>query len=241
MRYIVYNALSTFRVIKMSGQVEFTLKCLSENSVDVLNSLYSPLNAFDFSKIIPLPSGHDKIHDLQNKEALYYFLTDRMSKTLERFEARMYFIDPHIPDLKAPSINNVISFTENYLSKFKDDGTFDCEVNAGYYPFPHKTLDDLFETGKAIAGMIDQFNIDNLSYWRYQKWGSYTNALRATRVNDNTISFQTLSADALKVVRELISKYKLSAFVKITSIINDNVIDEFSFVDGKQVALQADQ
>ena len=149
----------------------------SDHSEELLNHLYTLNNAFDFSKIIPLPVNHEKIHDLQNKEALYYFLTNRMTQALKPFEVKMYFVHPHIPDLIPPSLPNVISFTENYLSKFNEDGTFDTVVNAGFYPFPHKTLDDLFESGKAIAGMIDKFNIDNLAYWQLQHWNQFERGL----------------------------------------------------------------
>ena len=220
----------------MSGFFKTVIEIQSDNGEEVINSLYYLHNAFDFSKITPQPLNHEKIHDLQNKEALYYFLTNRMTQALKPFEVKMYFVHPHIPDLIPPSLPNVISFTENYLSKFKEDGTFDTEVNAGYYPFPHKTLDDLFETGKAIAGMIDKFNIDNLSYWRFQHWGSYTNSFCAKRISDSSVSFETMCKSLLKVVKTLIEKNKLTCTVKTISMITQEVIEVHSFINGKEAA-----
>jgi hypothetical protein len=208
----------------------------SEHGEELLNTLYTLNNAFDFSKIIPLPVNHNKIHDLQNKEALYYFLTNRMTQVLKPFEAKMYFVHPHIPDLIPPSLENVISFTENYLSKFKEDGSFDTEVNAGFYPFPHKSLDDLFDSGKAIAGMIDKFNIDNLAYWQLHHWGSYTNSLCAKRISESSISFETLSKSILRVVKKFIDKNKLTCTVKTISMATQELIEEHSFINGIEAA-----
>lgn len=209
-----------------------TLQILSKNGKDILDLVGSPDCAFDFSKIVALPDGHELVCDMQNNEAIYYFLTNRMTSTLASFEYKMYFVLCNIPELHTPSLNNIIAFTVNYLNKFKEDGTFDREKHAGFYPFPHASLDQLYESGRKLVEMINKYNINNLSYWKYQNWGSYTNALCSTRLDSNTVSFETMSDQSLKIVKKLIKDHSLSCTVKMESWITKEILDDLVFVDG---------
>lgn len=216
----------------MSGHFKTEIHILSDNSKSLLDSLASENTAFDFSKIIAKPLNHEKIKDLQNVEALYYYLTDKTSKNLSGFEYKHYFVNGYIPELTPPTLSNIISNTTNYLSKFKDDGTFNKEINQGYYPFPHLDLTELYESGKAIANMVDKHNIINLSCWSYLNWGSYTNALCATRIDDQSVSFESLSKEPLKVLKALIKNHKLSCTVQITSLITKSLVCDLTFYQG---------
>lgn len=90
--------LSTLEQNKMT-HFKTTLHITSENGKEVLDRISSPVSAFDFSNIIDLPDGHELICDMQNNEAIYYFLTERMTRTLASFEYKMYFVLCNIPDL----------------------------------------------------------------------------------------------------------------------------------------------
>ncbi len=209
-----------------------TLQIHSDNANTVLNALASQDSFVDFANIVALPEGHELISDMQTNEAVYYFLTKRLTRPLAAFEYNMYFVLCNIPELHTPSLNNIISFTLNYLSKFKEDGTFDTVKHAGYYPFPHKNLDQLYESGKKTVAMIDKYNINNLSYWKYKNWGSYTNALASERINENTVSFKTMSKDALQVMKKLIKDQKLTCSLKMTYWIDQSTVADLEFVDG---------
>lgn len=209
-----------------------TLQIHSDNAEAVLNGLASQDSFVDFANIVALPDGHKLISDMQTNEAVYYYLTNRMTRPLAAFEYNMYFVLCNIPELHTPSLKNIISFTENYLSKFKDDGKFDTETHAGYYPFPHKDLDQLFESGKKTVAMIDKYNINNLAYWKYKNWGSYTNALCSERISENTVSFETMSKDALQVMKKLIKDQKLSCSLKMTYFLDQSTVADLDFVDG---------
>lgn len=209
-----------------------TLHILSENGKEILDLASSKESAFDFSKIVALPDGHELVCDMQNNEAIYYFLTDRMTRTLASFEYKMYFVLCNIPELHPPSLNNIIAFTVNYLSKFKADGTFDKDKHAGYYPFPHGSLDQLYESGRKLVNMINKYNINNLSYWKYQHWGSYTNALCSTRIDSNTVTFKTMSDQSLKIVKKLIKDHSLTCTLKMTSWITKETVADLVFIDG---------
>lgn len=209
-----------------------TLQVLSENGKDVLDLVASPDCAFDFSKIVALPNGHELICDMQNNEAIYYFLTDRMTKPLASFEYKMYFVLCNIPDLHSPTLNNIVAYTVNYLNKFNEDGTFNKVDHAGFYPFPHTTLDQLYEAGRKLVDLINKYNINNLSYWKYQNWGSYTNALCSNRIDSKTVSFETMSDQSLKIVKKLIKDHSLSCTVKVESWITKEILADLVFVDG---------
>lgn len=223
--------LSTLEQNKMA-HFKTTLHISSENGKEVLDRISSPVSAFDFSNIIALPDGHELICDMQNNEAIYYFLTERMTRTLASFEYKMYFVLCNIPDLITPSLNNIIGFTVNYVSKFDENGAFNTEKHAGFYPFPHKNLDQLYESGRKLVAMIDKYNINNLSYWKYQHWGSYTNALCSTRIDDKTVSFETMSDQSLKIVKKLIKDHSLTCTLKMTSWITKETVADLVFVDG---------
>ena len=229
---MLYNVPISFGAIQKMGHFKTTLHILAQNGNDVLDLVASPYCAFDFSKIVALPNGHELIGNEQNNEAIYYFLTDRMTRPLASFEYNMYFVLCKIPDLMAPSLNNIIAFTVNYLNKFNEDGTFNKEVHAGYYPFPHESLDQLYETGRKLVDMINKYNINNLSYWKYQHWGSYTNALCSKRIDSHTVSFETMSDQSLKIVKKLIKDHSLSCTVKMESWITKETLADLVFVDG---------
>lgn len=209
-----------------------TLHILSENGQDVLNLVSSQDCAFDFSKIQNLPDGHELISDLQNNEAVYYFLTDRMTRTLAPFEYKMYFVHCNIPELSPYSLNNIISYTINYLNKFNKDGTFNKVKNVGYYPFPHESIDHFYECGRKIVEMINKYNINNLSYWKFLNWGSYTNALCSERIDNTTVSFETMSDQSLKIVKKFIKDHSLTCAVKTTSSLDKDSIIDLVFSDG---------
>lgn len=209
----------------MSAHYKTILKIHSKNGKSMLDAVASPEQPFDFSKITPLPLGHEHIHDLQNDEAIYYFLTNRLTQKLATFEYKMYFVGCRIPDLRTPSLENLISMTQNYISKFDENGLFNRNQHAGFYPFPHNRLDDLYATGKSLVYMIDKYNINDLSYWKLQHWGSYTNALRCDRIDDAIISFECLNKGNLKVVNKFIQTNRLDCSLQFIDRISNTIAD----------------
>lgn len=209
-----------------------TLEIHSDNAYGAINQLASEHSVVDFAKITPLPDGYKLISDMQTNEAVYYYLTKRMTRPLAAFEYKMYFDLCNIPEMHTPPLKTIIAYTENYLYKFKPDGSFDTEIHGGFYPFPHKSLDQLFEDGKQTVAMIDKYNINNLAYWKYTNWGSYTNALCAERISDNSISYETVGETSLLIMKKLIKAQKLTCSLKMIYCIDQSVIADLSYEDG---------
>lgn len=215
----------------MSAHYKTVLKINSDNGKSALDAVVSKDQLFDFSKITPLPIGHEYIDDLQNDAAIYYFLTNRLTQKLATFEYQMYLVACRIPDLRAPSLENLISMTQNYISKFDENGLFNRNQHAGFYPFPHNTLDDLYASGKSLVYMIDKYNINDLSYWKVHHWGSYTNALRCERLDDTTITFECLNKGNLKVVNKFIQTNQLDCSLQFIDPIANTITNQ-KFANG---------
>lgn len=162
-----------------------------------LDAVKNDFRAFDFSKIAPLPDNHEKMEDGLTIESLCYFLTDRLTKPLSTSDFQHYLCNPNaLPSMKVINIKSV----EFHTSYFMQNLCF--------------TTDSIFESGKALAEMIDKHGVYTLAEWNKKHWGQELNSITSQRIDDHTVIF-SCQYDPTFIIKRFKAVFSVDADVTV--------------------------
>lgn len=159
---------------------------------------------FDFNQIVPEPKEElDFIGEDYIEEALYYFLSNRLSSQLSVAEIERNFN------------------TEPFHIAHNDSGYYAVKVKGllkhfSNYKDEQAAISDLYNRGQCIASLVDSYQCQDRKQWRKKYWGTTEQAFNISML-DNGILFNTKFSPPSKVIKKLAKDIGLNGEVSIDS------------------------
>lgn len=175
---------------------------------------------FDFDSFIPEPSVRlDYIGDDYIEEALYYFLSDRLANKLPSDVIDKYF-----------NIGQFYIQREHYA--YYQHKVEELLNHYSSYKYEDAAKDLLFNRGKNIASLVDEYGCQDRKQWRLKHWGTAQNAFNVNFL-DNGILFNTKFSPPSMIIKKLAEMTNLEGTFSVKGYFIEFDIE---FKEGKVVS-----
>jgi hypothetical protein len=191
------------------------------------------VNWFDLNRVEKKPTELNKLRKRFITEGLVYFLTDRFSCDLNTDEFHFYnsnMIGPH----------EAVQITQDFVKNDYTNGQLNMQrynLNTIKELMPPSTLDNLYEIGKAVVFMRNQFGVTTEIDWMDTYWSTGSNSFN-TLYRDQKVYMSHYGCVPMCIITEWAACHGISfklSYVEIKDQVDMLVMHEHEFKDGKHV------